>query len=329
MPRIYEVGALLKRVVPQGLNLKCLGGCLCVHDRSMRRNCCHLLSLSGVGMRADRVLAMLLLLQARGRVSALELAARLEVSRRTVYRDVDALSAAGVPVRTDPGPRGGIELVEGWRTDLTGLTEPELNALFASAAGPAFESAMGKLAAPLPGESGRRAGRMRERLLVDSVGWGRRGDASPHLRVVQDAVFADRRLRLRYRRAEAQVTERVVDPLGLVLKAGVWYLLADAAGDRRLFRLSRVEGAEALDEPARRPRGFDLAAAWRQQSASWDAGRAALEVLVKVSEADLPLVLRVAGDRVIAQPRPGLVRMAFPAVEPAGARRSPLRAARA
>src|ERR1700674_3266515 len=270
-------------------------------------------------MRADRVLSLLLLLQARGRLSASELAARLEVSRRTVYRDVDALSVAGVPVRTEPGPRGGIELVEGWRTDLTGLTEPELDALFTSAAGPAFESAMGKLAAALPGESGRRAGRMRERLLVDSAGWGRRGATSPHLRVVQDAVFADRRLRLRYRRAEAQVTERVVDPLGLVLKAGVWYLLADAAGDPRLFRLSRVGGAEALDEPARRPRGFDLAAAWREQAAAWNAGQTALEVLVKVAEADLPLLLRVAGDRVTGRPKQGMVRLAFPAIEAAAA----------
>src|SRR3981081_1822238 len=142
-------------------------------------------------MRADRVLALLLLLQARGRLSASELAARLGVSRRTGYRDGEPLSTAGRPVRTDPGPRGGIELVDGWRTDLTGLTEPELNALFTSAAGPAFESAMGKLAAALPGESGRGAGRMRERLLVDSAGWGRRGAASPHLRVVQDAVLAD------------------------------------------------------------------------------------------------------------------------------------------
>ena len=283
-------------------------------------------------MRADRVLSILLLLQARGRLSASELAARLEVSRRTVYRDIVALGTAGVPVRTEPGPHGGVELLEGWRTDLTGLTEPELDALFTSAAGPAFESAMGKLAAALPGDRGRRAGRMRERLLVDSAGWGRRGAASPHLRVVQDAVFADRRLRLRYRRAEAQITERIVDPLGLILKAGVWYLLADAAGDqpsssstarqptkRRLFRLSRVEDAEALDEAARRPRGFDLAAAWREQAAGWDAGRAALEVLVKVAEGDLPLVLRVAGDRVTAKPRQGLVRMAFPAIEAAAA----------
>ena len=113
------------------------------------------------------------------------------------------------------------------------------------------------------------------------------------------------------------MTERVVDPLGLVLKAGVWYLLADAGDKRRLFLLSRVEAAEALDEPARRPRGFDLAAAWREQAAGWDAGRAALEVVVKVAEADLPLVLRVAGDRVTGRPKKGVVRMAFPAIEPA------------
>ena len=147
-------------------------------------------------MRADRVLALLLLLQARGRLTAGELAARLEVSRRTVYRDVEALSSAGVPVRADPGPNGGIELVAGWRTDLTGLTAPEVEALFTSATGPAFERAMGKLAAALPGEGGRRAGRIRERLLVDSAGWGRPSpQAPPHLRMVQDAVFGDRRPR--------------------------------------------------------------------------------------------------------------------------------------
>jgi predicted DNA-binding transcriptional regulator YafY len=270
-------------------------------------------------MRADRVLALLLLLQARGRLTASELAGRLEVSRRTVYRDIVALGMAGVPVRTEPGVRGGIELLDGWRTDLTGLTEPELEALFTSAAGPDFERAMGKLAAALPGETGRRAGRMRERLLVDSAGWGRRGATSPHLRVVQDAVFADRRLRLHYRRAEEQLVERVVDPLGLVLKAGVWYLLGDVDGKRRLFRLSRVEDALALDEPARRPRGFDLATAWGEQTSGWDAGRTALEVTVKVAASELPLVVRVAGDRIRGKPRRGLVRMVFPAIEPAAA----------
>jgi predicted DNA-binding transcriptional regulator YafY len=251
-------------------------------------------------------------------LTASELATRLEVSRRTVYRDVDALSTAGVPIRADPGPTGGIELMAGWRTDLTGLTASEVEALFTSAAGPAFESAMGKLAAALPGEGGRRAGRIRERLLVDSAGWGRRGAVSPHLRVVQDAVFADRRLRLIYRRAEAKAVERVVDPLGLIIKAGVWYLMADVDGARRLFRLSRIETAEALDEPARRPKRFDLARAWREQSANWDAGRAGYEVVVKVArDEDLPLVLRVSGERVVGRPRRSVVRLAFPAREPA------------
>jgi predicted DNA-binding transcriptional regulator YafY len=273
-----------------------------------------------IEMRADRVLALLLLLQARGRMTATELADRLEVSRRTVYRDVDALSGAGVPVSADPGPNGGIELMAGWRTDLTGLTAPEVEALFTSAAGPAFESAMGKLAAAMPGESGRRAGRIRERLLVDSAGWGRRSTVSPHLRIVQDAVFSDRRLHLEYRRAEAQVVERDVDPLGLIIKAGVWYLMADVDGERRLFRLSRIEGAKTLDEPARRPKRFDLAKAWHEQSAHWDSGRAGYEVVVRVGrEEDMPLVLRVSGERVVGRPRRGVVRLAFPALEPAAA----------
>lgn len=271
-------------------------------------------------MRADRVIALLLLLQARGRLTASELAERLEVSRRTVYRDVDALSAAGVPVHSDPGPSGGIQLLEGWRTDLTGLTAPEVEALFTSAAGPAFESAMGKLAASLPGERGRRAGRIRDRLLVDAAGWGRRGAPSPHLRVVQDAVFGDRRLHLEYRRAEAQVVGRDVDPLGLVIKAGVWYLLADVSGEHRLFRLSRIEGARVIDGIARRPRRFDLARAWRDLSARWEAGRADFEVVLRVARPeDLALVIRVSGERVMSKPRNRIVRLAFPALEPAAA----------
>jgi predicted DNA-binding transcriptional regulator YafY len=271
-------------------------------------------------MRADRVLALLLLLQARGRLTANELARRLEVSKRTVYRDVVALGAAGVPVRSDPGPNGGIELMAGWRTDLTGLTAPEVEALFTSAAGPAFESAMGKLAAALPGEGGRRAGRIRERLLVDSAGWGHRATAPAHLRMVQDAVFGDRRLHIRYRRAEAHAVERDVDPLGLIIKAGVWYLLADVAGEHRLFRLSRIEAAKPLEEPARRPKRFDLARSWRELSASWDSGRARYEVVLKVARTDdLPLVLRVSGERVVGKPRRGIVRLAFPALEAAAA----------
>jgi predicted DNA-binding transcriptional regulator YafY len=270
-------------------------------------------------MRADRVLALLLLLQSRGQMSAAALAERLEVSRRTVFRDVEALAMAGVPVAAEPGRAGGVYLLEGWRTDLTGLSESELEALFTSAAGPDFERAMGKLAASLPGESGRRAGRIRERLLVDSAAWGRRGSAPEHLRAVQDAVFGDRRLRLKYRRAEAAPVERVVDPLGLVLKAGVWYLLALAGDEQRTFRLSRVEAADVIDEPARRPAGFDLPRAWREQTAGWDAGRSDYQVTVRADGDNRGLLLRVAGDRVVGVYSAGLVKLAFPALEPAAA----------
>jgi predicted DNA-binding transcriptional regulator YafY len=225
---------------------------------------------------------------------------------------------AGVPVAAEPGRAGGVYLMDGWRTDLTGLSESELEALFTSAAGPDFERAMGKLAASIPGESGRRASRIRERLLVDSAAWGRRGSAPQHLRAVQDAVFGDRRLRLKYRRAEAALVERVVDPLGLVLKAGVWYLIGLVGESQRTFRLSRVEAADVLDEPARRPAGFDLARAWREHTADWDAGRSGYPIAVTAEGDNLALLLRVGGDRVI-EVRERLVRLEFPGLEPAAA----------
>ncbi|GAC1616151.1 MAG: hypothetical protein NVS9B1_25860 [Candidatus Dormibacteraceae bacterium] len=287
--------------------------------RIFAAHCCHLLSALRFDLRADRVLALLLLLQARGRMSAAHLAERLEVSRRTIYRDVEALGVAGVPVVAEPGPAGGIHLLAGWRTDLTGLTEAELEALFTSAAGPELESAMGKLAAALPGEPGRRAGRMRDRLLVDSAAWGRRGTAPPHLRTVQDAVFADRRLRLSYRRAEAEIVERVVDPLGLVLKAGTWYLLADSGGARRTYRLSRVVAAESVEEPATRPPGFDLGRAWREQSSAWESGPPSYVVEARAEGESLALLLRVAGDRLLEALPGGPVRLAFPGLGPAAA----------
>jgi len=137
---------------------------------------------------------------------------------------------------------------------------------------------------------------------------------------VQDAVFGDRRLHLQYRRAEAQVVERDVDPLGLVIKAGVWYLLADVSVEHRLFRLSRIERARVIDGIARRPRRFDLARAWRDLSARWEAGRADFEVVLRVARLeDLALVIRVSGERVMSKPRNRIVRLAFPALEPAAA----------
>ncbi len=261
-------------------------------------------------MRADRLLAMLLVLQAHGRMSAARLAERLEVSKRTVYRDVDALGAAGVPVVTETGRLGGIQLLDGWRTDLTGLSDAELNALFATA-GDAALAALGA-GRSHPASAG-------DRVLVDSTGWGRRSETPAHLRLVQDAVFAERRLRLRYRRAEAGLVERLVDPYGLVAKAGVWYLLGLVDGGQRLFRLSRVEAAELLDERFVRRPGFDLRAAWRERLEAMSPARPAFEVTARVAPGWMGLVLRVAGERVDGVPEGDTVRFRFPALEAARA----------
>src|SRR5438132_11149446 len=181
-------------------------------------------------MRADRLLSILLLLQAHGRMSAGNLARRLEVSRRTVYRDLDALSGAGVPLVTDRGPNGGAYLLGGYRTDLTGLTETELEALLAfGGQGPAADLGFGsqldrasrKVAAAARRES---AGRLRARVLIDSERWYQTARVPPHLARVQDALWLDRRVRLRYRRSLDRVVERIVGPYGLVAKAGPWDL---------------------------------------------------------------------------------------------------------
>src|SRR5215471_16435822 len=204
-------------------------------------------------------------------MSAGELAERLEVSRRTVYRDLDALSGAGVPVVTDRGPRGGASLIEGYRTDLTGLSESELEALLAFGGqgpaadlglGPQLDQASRKLAVAA-GPS--RPGRLQDRVLVDGERWFSTAPVPPHLARVQDALWSDRRLRLRYRRSLDRVVERTVEPYGLVSKAGNWYLLAYVGGDPRVYRVSRIEDAELTEETFERRPGFDLGAAWAAQ----------------------------------------------------------------
>jgi predicted DNA-binding transcriptional regulator YafY len=222
-------------------------------------------------MRADRLLSILLLLQAHGRMSAGQLAERLEVSRRTICRDLDALSSAGVPIVTERGPNGGAYLMGGYRTDLTGLTEPELEALLAfGGQGPAADLGLGpqldQASRKLAVAAGPRAAtRLHERVLVDGDRWFRAGSVPPHLASVQDALWSDRRLRLRYRRDLNRVVERTVDPYGLVCKAGTWYLLAGVGGDLRTYRVSRIEDAERLEEGFERPAEFDLRAAWAER----------------------------------------------------------------
>ncbi|MGV9906210.1 helix-turn-helix transcriptional regulator [Streptomyces sp. NPDC003388] len=223
-------------------------------------------------MKSDRLLSILLLLQTRGRVPARELAGRLEVSVRTIYRDVEALSASGVPVYAERGRHGGIELLAGFRTDVTGLTADESRALFILAAqgahaalglDTALGSALRKVMAALPAPHRPAAEVASRRVLVDATRWLSGPRQAADLEVLQDAVFSDRRLRLRYRHSgDQEPSTYTVDPYGLVAKAGVWYLVADRRGAPRLFRADRVRSARLLDDPVRRRPGVELADAW-------------------------------------------------------------------
>ncbi|WP_030674265.1 YafY family protein [Streptomyces rimosus] len=233
-------------------------------------------------MRADRLLSLLLLLQNRGRMTATELAAELEVSPRTVYRDVEALGAAGVPVRSERGPDGGYSLMDGYRTRLTGLSDAEAESLFlAGVPGAARELGLGavlataqlKLQAALPPGLADRTRRLQDRFHLDAPAWFRDADPVPHLASVARAVWEQRTLRVRYRAWNGTVAERELHPLGLVLKGGIWYAVAAPAAQSdngtpspRTYRISRLLSAEATNVPFERPPAFDLAAHWADSS---------------------------------------------------------------
>lgn len=225
-------------------------------------------------MRASRLLSILLLLHTRGRVSAQQLADELEISLRTVYRDIEALSLAGIPVYATRGRAGGFQLLEGYRTKLTGLTPDEADSLFlAGLPGAAADLGLGpvlaatelKLLAAMPPELRDRAARIRDRFHLDAPGWLRDADAPPYLATIADAVWAQRRVEVRYERSNRAVVDRVLEPLGLILKAGTWYLVASVPADGRgprTYRVSRVLVAVVLAEPFERPAGFDLERHW-------------------------------------------------------------------
>ncbi len=231
-------------------------------------------------MRSGRLLSLLMLLQARGRLSAPAIARKMEVSVRTVLRDIDELSASGVPVRAARGAGGGFELLEGWRTRLTGLTPEEAQAMFmAGAAGPmaqlglgaAGESAQLKLLAALPREWQADARRVASRFHLDAVGWYRREERLAHLPAVAEAVWSDRRLKIRYESWKG-VGEHHVEPLGLVVKSGEWYLVASGGkGTPRTYKLSNILALEG-GAPFTRPRGFELADYWGESIARFETG---------------------------------------------------------
>lgn len=258
-------------------------------------------------MRASRLVQLLLLLQTNGKMTASRLATELEVSVRTIYRDIEALSGAGVPIYAEAGPGGGVRLVDGYRTRLTGLTAEEAEALALSGLpGAASELGLGtvlaaaqlKVDAALPPELRSRAVRMRERFHLDAPGWFAREEPVPHLAALSRAVWEEQRVEIRYRKRDDEV-KRLLDPLGLVLKAGVWYLVALSGRTRslRTFRVSRVQAVKVLPEEAQRPDGFDLATHWASASVEFLGTWQTTPVVVRIQRDHVWMVRYVQDPR--------------------------------
>jgi predicted DNA-binding transcriptional regulator YafY len=259
-------------------------------------------------MRASRLLTILMTLQVRGRVTAERLAADLEVSKRTIYRDVDELSAAGIPVYADRGPGGGFALLDGYRTRITGLSPVEAEALFLlglpgpaadiGLAAPAATAAL-KMLAALPPDAAEGAARIASRVHIDPVAWYRRNEAPPLLGPICRAAWDDRRIVADYESWTA-TGRRTLAPLGVVLKGGTWYLAADAGKGPAIFRVDKFRDVEILEDRFVRPAGFELKAWWPRQVESFEAAlhreRARLRVpsgcLSRFS--DFPAAMRAA-----------------------------------
>lgn len=221
-------------------------------------------------MRASRLLSILTTLQAKGHVTAQALAAECEVSLRTIYRDVDALSAAGIPIYSVQGSSGGYRLLDGYRVRLNGMSSTEAEALFLAGLtreaadlglGAVAASARTKLLAALPEEM--RSGAMRARFHFDAPAWFAEAETLDHLPAVADAVWNQRPIRMHYQSRKAD-KERRVEPLGIVLKGGVWYLIAQIDNAARTFRISRIREMEVLDERFEYPKAFNLEAYWAE-----------------------------------------------------------------
>lgn len=240
-------------------------------------------------------------------MTAAELSRELEVSVRTIHRDVDALSASGVPIYAERGPLGGVRLVDGYRTRLTGMTADEAEALFLSGIpGPAAELGLGtvvaaarlKVLAALPTELRARASRLVERFHLDTAGWFHSGETTPCLPALAETVWDTRRVTIRYERGDRAV-ERTLEPLGLVLKAGVWYVVAASEGQIRTYRASRITDVQPTEDRFERPRGFDLAAFWAESSAAYERDAPRIEVTVRVDPERLDVLAGAVGGRTV------------------------------
>ncbi|WP_406044813.1 WYL domain-containing protein [Micromonospora sp. NBC_00898] len=261
-------------------------------------------------MRASRLLSILLLLQSHGRLTAAELAQRLEVSVRTIYRDVESLHTAGIPLYGEAGHAGGYRLVDGWRTRLTGLTAEEADRLlFAGLPGPAaelgYESVVAtvqlKLRAALPPPLADRAAQLQQRFHLDTPSWYSDGDPSPHLAPTADAVWRQHRIRVRYRSWRGEVP-RILEPYGLVLKGGRWYVVAarPERAEPATYRVNQILELTALDEPFDRPAEFDLPAWWRAHVVEFRARLHRDEAIIRLSAQGRDRLREVGSDAVVA-----------------------------
>jgi predicted DNA-binding transcriptional regulator YafY len=226
-------------------------------------------------MRAQRLLSILMQLQVNRRMTARDLAVKLEVSERTILRDMDALSSSGVPVVADRGAGGGWSLLAEYETRLTGLSPEEIQSLFVSRAPKlaadlglqrASEDAWTKLQVALTPAARRQADLMRQRVLIDPRGWRNPAETASSLPVLLDALWRDRQVRFLYEAVLHETGERTVDPLGLVARGSTWYLIATRNAELRTYRVSRMRDAQTLDLPANRPADFDIAAYWERSS---------------------------------------------------------------
>jgi len=255
-------------------------------------------------MRADRLLSIVLLLQTNQQLTTRALASRLEVSDRTIHRDMEALSGAGIPIVAARGSAGGWSLLGDYRTNLTGLNETEIETLFVTKPSKvlsdlrlerAAECALLKLLAALPSTYRRAAERARRRIYVDTVGWARHEEPVPLLPVLQEAIWLERKLAFTYERGlDGEPVTRIVHPLGLVAKGSAWYLVAAVEGAVRTYRISRITHAELLEEPATIPTDFDLMEYWEQSKATFKSSLPRYEAQFRVSPEILPF-LHLAG----------------------------------
>jgi predicted DNA-binding transcriptional regulator YafY len=277
-------------------------------------------------VKADRLISLLLLLQSRRQCSARVLAGRLEVSERTIYRDVDALSAAGVPVYAERGSNGGIVLADGYRRALTNFSEDEILSLFVSGASPladlglerGLDRALEKLHGGLADVQRRAAEKSRSRIHVDQRRWNQPEPPREILTALRRAVWDDRRVRIRYEDRKRTSSTRTVDPLGLVSKAGVWYLVARHDGELRSFRVDRIRSAQELAQRFERPAAFDLERYWRESSARFTESSRSSDVVVTL-RARRDALERLSAywpvEILTKEQRDALIRVTFPGSE--------------